>query len=235
MRFLSTSLPAILTMSLAASTVVPAMAEEQKAADSAKQRFQLSALYTRSASLTREEIDPKAVEIGPQPAPAPAPQLVPQSASARAAPPTAPQVQPKAPITDPNNYLEEYNVDWSRWITTQADRWYYTLKVSEEMLGLRFATLRPAQIQFTCYADGTIRDVVLKQSSGVPAYDRLQMQTLLATMPIPRFPSGTQRTSITLCQGWESHPRQPGEEDFQPGSFGKNFPQERVRQWCAGR
>jgi hypothetical protein len=194
--------------------------------------FQLSAMYSANPSLSRGEIDPSAVTMGPQPQP---------GKPAQAAPTVAARVPAINPLTStaqtdgPNGYMQEYNVDWSRWVSVQADRWYYMLKVSEDLLGLRFMTLRPAMIQYTCYADGTIRDVVLKQSSGVPAYDRLQVETLMATMPIPPFPKGTHRASITLCQGWESHVKEAGELDYQPGSFGHDYPKERVRQWSAGR
>jgi hypothetical protein len=177
--------------------------------------------------LSRQDIDPQSMgmgSLGPvriekrAPLPAPAPTIA-----------TTAGV-PRKDDT-PGGFMQEYNVDWSHWVSAHADRWYYMLKTAETMLGLQFVTARPAMIQYTCYADGTIGNVILKQSSGVPAYDRLQLETLLATQPLQPFPAGTHRDSITLCQGWESHPKQPGEADFQPGSFGKDFPAERVRQW----
>ena len=192
------------------------MADQQSPPQPGKRRFELSAMVSDRASLSRNEVDPAAVG----------------NSGGAAKQPKGAAVAP--PEID-NSYLKEFNVDWSGWIGTQADRWYYTLKTAETTFGLQFATLRPALIQFTCYADGSIGNVILKQSSGVPVYDRLQVETLLATMPTPAFPTGTQRSSITLCLGWESHPKQEGESDFQPGSFGKNFPKEKVRQWCAGR
>ncbi len=141
----------------------------------------------------------------------------------------ASQVQNDAP----GAFMSE-QVDWSRWVSLMADRWFYVLRNAESQLGVQFMTSRPALIQFTCYADGTIGNIVLRQSSGVPAYDRLQVASLLQAVPTPPFPAGTRRSSITLVQGWESHPKQPGESDFQPGTFGKNFPVENVRKWCAG-
>jgi hypothetical protein len=73
--------------------------------------------------------------------------------------------------------------------------------------------------------------VILRQSSGNVIYDHLQMLALVQTAPLPQFPAGTKRHSITLILGWESHIKQPGEEDYTPGSFGKNFPLEKVREW----
>jgi hypothetical protein len=63
----------------------------------------------------------------------------------------------------------------------------------------------------------------------------MQIQALANILPLHRFPKGTRRTSFTLVQGWESHPRRPGEEDFKPGSFGKDTPMEVVQQWVKWR
>ena len=228
------------TAPLQSRTAQTASSNEQTppmAASRPKPRFELSAMYSAAPTLSRDEVDPKAIVAGPEPAPLgqkPAP-----TQQAHLTLPAVPGLDGAKPQPEPaapdNNYLSEYNVDWSGWIGAHADRWYYTLKATEEMLGLRFATVRPAMIKYTCYADGSIGNLVLKQSSGVPAYDRLQLETLMATMPTMPFPHGTHRSSITLCQGWESHPRQPGENDFLPGTFGRDFPKERVSQWSAGR
>lgn len=203
-------------------------ADPQADQQTASQAFKLSAMYTAKPSLSRNDVDPSAVQ-GTLPLPQNQPNQIANL------PPTAAAATGNAqqPLPD-KGYLQEYNVDWSRWISAEADRWYYTLKSTEMFLGMRFTTVRPAMIEFTCYADGTIGNVSLKQSSGIPIYDRLQIEALLATMPTPPFPAGTQRTRVTLCQGWESHPQRPGESDFQPGSFGKSYPKERVRQWCVG-
>lgn len=128
-----------------------------------------------------------------------------------------------------------YSVDWSQWVTQLADRWFFNLKRLETMTGRDFHSPRAAQIRFTCYPDGTIGNISLEQSSGVPAYDQLQIQALVQTMPVPPFPHGTLRKSVTLVQGWEAHPRRPGESDFQPGSFGQGFPQEKVNRWNLSR
>ena len=187
------------------SAIAQTASSEQRNAD----RFKLSAMVNVAPSLSRADIDPSAVS-------APRQQL------------------PQQPHID-KSYLEEYNVDWSHWISTQADRWFYILKSTETFLGMHFSTVRPAMIEFTCYADGSIGNIALRQSSGNPVYDRLQIEALRATSPTLPFPAGTQRSNITLCQGWESHPAQPGESDYQPGSFGKDFPKEKVRQWSVSR
>jgi hypothetical protein len=214
--------------------------------------FSLSAMVNARAQLSRKEVDPAAMNFGPTTAqidrsvsamsmppsaPQPAPQMFDQAArlAALAAQTRLATLQGQASQDDtPGAFLKEYNVDWSRWVSLMADRWFYVLRNTEYQLGVQFQTPRPALIQFTCYADGTIGNIILKQSSGVTAYDRLQVASLLQAVPTPPFPPGTHRTSITLVQGWESHPRQPGEHDFQPGSFGRDFPLERVRKWCAG-
>ena len=125
----------------------------------------------------------------------------------------------------------EYNVDWAGWISRFADRWFFVLKQCEMSQNAHFVTVRPALFQFTCYNNGTVANVVLKQSSGNVAYDRLQVIALMQAMPAPPFPAGTHRQTITLVQGWESHVRQAGESDFIPGSFGRGFPMEKVKEW----
>lgn len=209
---------------LALSSVTPALAQSSPTAD--QKRFELSALTVAKPQLSRTEIDPSAVGMG---IPAGVP-LAPKMAAM--ASPYQGNVQQQE--FKPSGYGQEYNVDWSGWMTAQADKWYYSLRTTEHQIGIQFVTARPAMIQYTCYADGRIADLVLKQSSGVPAYDRLQIQTLLSTAPAAPFPAGSHRTSITLCQGWESHKKRAGDSEFQTGSFGQGFPAERVRQWFAG-
>ncbi len=135
----------------------------------------------------------------------------------------------------PNSYLEEYNVNWSPWMQDLASRWHKVLRDSEELLGLQFHTLRPALIQFTCYADGHIGNVFLIQSSGIPVYDRMQILSLMEVAPLYPFPRGTQKQSVTLIQGWESHTRRPGEGDFNSRAFAARFPQEKVSRWVQGQ
>lgn len=221
--------PAI-TASLALSALValPSFAQESDAGG----KFELSATINSKAQLSRGEVDKSSLGMGSLANPRPVQRG--EALIANAPPRMIPQ-QPQQNDDTPGSFMQEYNVDWSHWVSTQADRWFYILRSAETQLGVRFDTPRPALIQFTCYADGSIGNLVLKQSSGVPAYDRLQVEALLATMPTMPFPKGTVRKSITLCQGWESHRKRPGETDFQPGSFGRDFPLERVRQWLQGR
>lgn len=138
---------------------------------------------------------------------------------------------PAKASTEPRSYLDEYNVDWSGWISAVSSRWFYNLRVMESGANIRFVTDRPALIQFTCYADGRLSNIALRQSSGVDVYDRLQMLALSQVAPLPPFPAGTQCRSITLVQGWESHIKRPGESGFDPVRFGRGFPMEKVRQW----
>jgi hypothetical protein len=125
----------------------------------------------------------------------------------------------------------EYNVDWATWLAKVADRWFFILDQYERSTQQHYVTLRPALFRFTCYNTGQIANITLKQSSGNPTYDRLQMVALIQSMPVPQFPVGTRRQTITLVQGWESHVRQAGESDYVPGSFGRGFPMEKVTEW----
>ncbi len=129
------------------------------------------------------------------------------------------------------SYLNEYDVDWSSWISQMAARWHYNLKRLEAQSNVCFVTERPALIQFTCASNGQVGNFSLKQSSGIYAYDQLQMLALSQVTPLPPFPKGTRCATITLVQGWESHTKQPGENGFDPRAFGRRFPMEKVQQW----
>lgn len=228
----------------------PCQAENTPPDATSNKRFELSAMMNAKPQLSRTEVDPGAVGMGSypmsqpqqqQPSPQQYQQMQQQgginqlAAMAMQTRNAGVQTQAEPPQDDtPGAFLNEYNIDWSRWVGVVADRWFYVLRNSEYALGVQFVTARPALIQFTCYADGSIGNIMLKQTSGVAAYDRLQVASLMRAVPTPPFPPGTKRRSITLVQGWESHPRRNGESDFQPGSFGKDFPLERVRKWCAG-
>lgn len=131
----------------------------------------------------------------------------------------------------PPSYLNEYDVDWSSWISQMAARWHYNLRRLEAQSNVCFVTERPALIQFTCAANGQVGNFSLKQSSGIYAYDQLQMLALSQVTPLPPFPKGTRCATITLVQGWESHTKKPGESGFDPRAFGRRFPMEKVQQW----
>lgn len=198
-------------------------------AQDGKDVYKLKATTSSTSRLSRTEVDSGNLgALAPTAAP-PAPQMA-LAATANANP--IPSADP--PEVD-KSYLQEYAVDWSGWIAKLADRWYYVLRMSEEVVGGQFITPQPALIQFTCYSNGQIGNLILKQSSGDPAYDRLQMVALMQAAPLPAFPQGTHRNSITLVQGWESHLKQAGEQDFVPGSFGRGFPMEKVKQWVKAR
>lgn len=129
------------------------------------------------------------------------------------------------------SYLTEYNVDWSTWISQMAARWHQNLRYLEDSSNVGFHTVRPALIEFTCSNTGAVGNISLKQSSGVFAYDQLQMLALSQVTPLPPFPRGTRCATITLLQGWESHAKKPGDTGFDPRAFGKGFPMEKVKQW----
>jgi len=137
--------------------------------------------------------------------------------------------------SEPQGSMEEYGVDWAKWVTKLTDRWFVNLRTLEHQSGLRFTTSGPCLLKFTVYPNGQITNVELTRSSGIQLYDRFMYQALLATVPVAPFPKGTQRTSYTLCQGWDSHPAATGERDFQLGSWGKDTPAETVRKWMNPR
>lgn len=201
-----------------------ALAQTGASAQDSSPLYKLKATQASQSRLSRTEVDVSNLgALAPQ-----APPKMALAATAQASPVALPAAN-NEPID--KSYLQEYAVDWSGWIARLADRWYYVLRMNEEVVGNAFVTARPALIQFTCYSNGQIGNVFLKQSSGDPAYDRLQMIALMQAAPLHAFPQGTHRTSITLVQGWESHIKQAGEQDFVPGSFGKGFPMEKVKQW----
>lgn len=216
-----------------ACTLISASAAPMASAESASQngapsdRFHLQATYNSGSQLSRTEINKNSLGMGSLSAPRQEPRGAALIATAAPRQACANQIQDDTP----GAFMNEYNVDWSHWVSTEADKWFYILRSAETGFGVRFDCPRPALIQFTCYADGTIGNIILRQSSGVPVYDQLQIEALKATMPTNPFPRGTVRSSITLVQGWESHKKRDGEADFQPGSFGQDFPAERVRQW----
>ncbi len=207
------------------------LAHDRANAQDSNQLYKLKAMTTNQSRLSRSEVDSSALgALAPKQAPPP------QMAYAAATQETSvPAIPADNPDVIDKSYMQEYAVDWSGWIARLADRWYYVLRMSEEVVGNEFITARPALIQFTCYSNGQIGNMMLKQTSGNPAYDRLQMIALMQAAPLPAFPQGTHRTSITLVQGWESHIKQAGEQDFVPGSFGKGFPMEKVKQWIKAK
>lgn len=201
-------------------------------ADKDKSRFQLSAQMNERPQLSRQQLDPGSMKLAPTPPAATLSYAPPPKAVA----PLREQSPSAAPDdADPRSFLKERNVPWASWVGQVADRWYYILRSHEESAGVQFVTQRAALFEFTCYADGRIGNISLKQSSGNEIYDHMQVIALLQTAPLPPFPAGTKRSSITLIQGWESHLRQTGEQDYVPGSFGRNFPSERVQEWGTAR
>lgn len=208
--------------------------------------FKLNAQVTDSPQLSRDAGDLMLSHLSPvaQPpnlsppavpvSPATLKQLMPQSSAMPSATFTArPPLKGGASVQQapPPSYLTEYNVDWSTWISQMAARWHKNLRFLEESSNVGFHTVRPALIEFTCSNNGMVGNISLKQSSGVYAYDQLQMLALSQVTPLPPFPRGTKCATITLLQGWESHAKKPGDTGFDPNAFGKGFPMEKVKQW----
>lgn len=206
--------------------------------------FELTARMSNMPQLSRSEIEPVASKrVSPSsPSASAISYAVPlPSIKSIAAPVNAAGTTLNASVqqtTEPETAgptLNERNVDWSPWVSKLADRWYYVLRHYEELAHVQFLTQRAALIEFTCYSNGQLGNITLKQSSGNAVYDRLQVIALMQTAPLLPFPPGTNRSSITLLQGWESHLQRPGEGTYTPGSFGKNFPTEKVREWVMAK
>ncbi len=231
----------LISVFTAAATTLPGSCAPS-AEGGTSQQFSLSAQMTERPQLSRSDVDNNAVvKIAPtQPPRATLTYADVAKPPAFAKPPktaTSP-AQPSggdAPLDGAQVAMLEKNVNWSGWVSQLADRWYYVLHQFENGADMQFITQRPALFEFTCYANGQIGNVSLRQSSGNIIYDHLQMIALMQATPLAPFPQGTKRTSITLLQGWESHVKQPGESDYVPGSFGKNFPMEKVREWVKAR
>jgi outer membrane biosynthesis protein TonB len=206
-------------------------------------KFDLNASVTDGLQLSRQGLNSNSAKDAPVEQALPAPQ---PTAVAAAMPPipgaegafSAPRGgqggqsdQGASGALKSGTSLTEFGVDWSTWMSQVADRWYFQLRRMEAQSPYEFYTDGPAQIEFTCYPNGQVSNVILRRSCGVPMYDRMQIEALLSTVPMPPFPRGTQRSSYTLCQGWEAHARHLGEGDYQPGSFGHDTPMERVQKW----
>lgn len=97
--------------------------------------------------------------------------------------------------------FQEYYVDWSLWMSEVGNRWS-TVFNSGYSSG-KFHTDGPAFVQFTCKADGSISEIALAKSSGDTMCDRSQMEALVNCMPLPAFPVGSARKSVTLLYVWE--------------------------------
>ncbi|HEY9715263.1 MAG TPA: TonB C-terminal domain-containing protein [Chroococcales cyanobacterium] len=225
---ITNALPVICAAVLSASMASSAWSAEN-GSQTENKLFQLNAQLLDYKKMSRNELD-----SGPR---AGADAVAPKMALAvplKAGVPVA-QKQVPPPAEPDNGFMHEYNVDWSGWMGKVADRWYYVLQTAEETFNCEFVTARPALVQFTIWSNGQISDVSLKQSSGNAIYDQLQMVALINAGPMPRFPAGTKRNAITLVQGWESHVKQANETGYVPGSFGKGFPMEKVREWVKPR
>ncbi len=237
-------LPAVKAIVLIASFPISAScalaAQNQPDAQGA-QPFALSARLNQLPQLSRSEIDSNATtSIAPARGNSPAISYAPGlpigvGVAPHAAAPLSARIEQTTQDDRPGAFLTERNVDWSKWVSKFADRWFYVLRLYEDGAHAEFLTQRAALIEFTCYANGQLGNIRLKQSSGNLIYDRLQVIALMQTVPLLPFPPGTKRTSITLLQGWESHVQKPGESTYVPGSFGKNFPTEKVREWVMER
>lgn len=97
--------------------------------------------------------------------------------------------------------FQEYYVDWSVWMNEVGDRWS-TVFNSAYNNG-KFHTDGAAFVQFTCKADGSITDIVIAKGSGDRMCDRSQVEALVNCMPLPAFPVGSARKSVTLLYVWE--------------------------------
>lgn len=226
--------PLMVVLCLSAPALAGDPAPAGKPFASKQPAFRLNAQVNQSPQLSRDEGDAIISHLAPV-SPGEQASGLPRTMPAVASPNPAmlngnASANQQAPLP-PQAYLSEYDVDWSGWISQMAARWHYNLKRLEAQSNICFVTERPALIQFTCASNGQVGNFLLKQSSGVYAYDQLQMLALSQVTPLPPFPKGTRCATITLVQGWESHTKKPGESGFDPSAFGRRFPMEKVQQW----
>ncbi len=97
--------------------------------------------------------------------------------------------------------FQEYYVDWSTWMSEVGDRW--SIVFNSAYNNGKFRTDGAAFVQFTCKRDGTISDVLMEKSSGDRLCDRGQMEALVSCMPLPAFPVGSAKDSVTMLYVWE--------------------------------
>lgn len=97
--------------------------------------------------------------------------------------------------------FQEYYVDWSLWMSEVGTRWSTVFNAAFD--NGKFHTDGPAFVQFTCKSDGTISDIGLAKSSGDALCDRGQIEALVNCMPLPAFPVGSRKQSVTMLYVWE--------------------------------
>jgi TonB family protein len=97
--------------------------------------------------------------------------------------------------------FQEYYVDWTLWMSEVGERW--TTVFNAGYNSGRFHTDGPAFVQFTCKADGSISEIALAKSSGDSMCDRGQIEALVNCMPLPAFPIGSAKKTVTLMYVWE--------------------------------
>lgn len=97
--------------------------------------------------------------------------------------------------------FQEYYVDWSGWMSEVGDRWSTVFNATAR--GGKFRTDGPTLIQFTCKSDGTISEIGLARSSGDIVCDENQIRSLVNCMPLPAFPIGSRKQTITMLYVWE--------------------------------
>lgn len=102
--------------------------------------------------------------------------------------------------------FSEYYVDWSLWMNEVADRWSNVFNAGYN--NGKFHTDGPAFVEFTVKRDGSISEISLHKSSGDLLCDRGQIEALVNCMPLPAFPVGSRKKSVTLLYVWEysGHP-----------------------------
>lgn len=97
--------------------------------------------------------------------------------------------------------FSEYYVDWSLWMNEVADRWSNVFNAGYS--SGRIHADGPAFVEFTVKRDGSISEIALHKSSGDMLCDRGQIEALVNCMPLPAFPVGSRKQSVTLLYVWE--------------------------------
>ena len=117
--------------------------------------------------------------------------------------------------------FQEYYVDWSGWMADVADRWSFVFNT--ESLGGKFQTCGPALVQFTCFRDGTIGEISIERSSGDSICDHEQISALKDCVPLPAFPAGSRKQSVTLLYVWDYASKSRIVKQVKPQSQSQNI------------
>ncbi len=123
---------------------------------------------------------------------------------------------------------QEFYVDWSAWMSEVAQRWETAADLRQMRQENVTSGTGAAFIEFTCRRDGSVDHVSILQSSGESRFDQQHLEALSQCVPLPPFPPGSRRQSVTLLYVWAERPASCASEKRQPRAVGSESPLETV-------